>query len=164
MSMYQLSHAVERRVASFARAMTGRAAHAARPGDTAEGSVSQEELYQMTALYEESLCVWEHEMGLLQARLARDGELAGEVTRLRAVSDAALCRARRQDEEITRLFARVEGLQRENEQLGREARLLGGQLRAAVRARSADSRRGILARVIHHITRWTSLSRHSRER
>lgn len=163
--MSQPSHAIERHVASFARAVAGPEAPAVHgPGTAAEAAALKADLLQVTALYEESLCVWEHEMGLLQARLARAGEMDGEVARLRAVSDEALRNARQKEEEITRLFARIAELQRENQQLGREARLLSGQLRAAWRARPVRSGRGLLSRAAQHIRCWTKAFRHFPER
>lgn len=163
--MYQLSHAIERHVTSFARAVAGRTAPAAHEAGVSEDVAAlKADLCQVTSLYEESLCVWEHEMGRLQARIARAGDMAAEVTRLRTISDAALRQARQKDEEITRLFARVGTLQRENEQLGREARLLSGQLRAAWRLRPVAARRTVLSRVLRHMIRWAAPSRHNRER
>lgn len=127
MDMYQLSHAIERHVASFARAVTCREAPAApAPAPTAEVAALQADLHQVTALYEESLCVWDHEMGLLQARVDR--------------------------------------LQKENDQMGREARLLSGQLRAAWRTRPINERRGVLSRALRRILRWTNIYSHSSER
>lgn len=127
MDMYQLSHAIERHVASFARAVTGREAPAApAPAPAAEVTALQADLHQVTAMFEESLCVWEHEMGLLKARVDR--------------------------------------LQKENDQLGRESRLLSGQLRAAWRTRPVDARRGVLSRALRRIQRWTTVYSHSSER
>lgn len=131
-------------------------------GGGEDAAVLREDLRQVTALYEESLCVWEHEIGLLQARLARAGNMAGEVARLRVVGNEALRASLQKDAEIAHLSARVEHLRRENEDLARKVCLPPVLLDADGRAASPVC--GTLSRVLHTIMRWASVPRRNRER
>jgi predicted nucleic acid-binding Zn-ribbon protein len=91
----------------------------------------KQDLGNMSTLYEESMCVWEHEMELLKSRLAETAYHTRELEILRSSKAIADQEIEAKNQEITRLFARVEELKKENELLESDTHRLSTQLRTA---------------------------------
>lgn len=158
MDIRLLSQRIEQKISAFSRTMglpdNGRPS--AAPGQDAVEEINQlkEELEHMTSLYEESLCVWEHEMELLKTRLAETGHHKREVENLRSMKATADEEAGRKNLEIARLFARVDELKKENAVLENDTRRLSSQLRTAWQSAPFDGARQRRHGAARRILQW----------
>jgi 3-hydroxyacyl-CoA dehydrogenase len=135
MDIRLLSQRIEQKFSAFSRKMglptDIRPAAGAGGVPHAEINELKQELEHMTELYKESLCVWEHEMEVLKSRLAETGYHIRELEKLRGVNATAEQEAAVKNQEITRLFGRVDELKKENAILESDTRILSSQLRKA---------------------------------